>query len=115
MTVTETGQHRLKCLLPAGTAVAHGTRTSGTENGITNAANDPGLITLPDGRRLAVAVFITDSPEEEKNTREGVIARIAQAIWAEATKGLHLNQFLECIFLDGHKPMNVKPNCFAWC
>lgn len=36
------------------------------------------LVTLPDGRRLAIAVFVTDSRADD-DTREGVIARIAQA------------------------------------
>ena len=66
--------------MPAGTAVAHKTGTSGTEKGITAATNDIGIITLPDGRHLAIAVFVSDSPEDEA-TREGVIAKIAKAIW----------------------------------
>jgi beta-lactamase class A len=74
------GAKRLKGLLPAGTAVAHKTGTSGTQNGVTAATNDIGIITLPNGRHLAVAVFVSDSPADE-GTREGVIARIAKAIW----------------------------------
>jgi hypothetical protein len=42
-----------------------------------------GLITLPDGRKLAVAVLVTDSRANEA-TREGVIARIARAAYDEA-------------------------------
>jgi hypothetical protein len=42
-----------------------------------------GLITLPCGQQLAVAVLIEDSPESE-DAREGVIAEITRAIWAEA-------------------------------
>jgi beta-lactamase class A len=41
------------------------------------------LASLPDGRRLAIAVFVTDSRADE-NTRESVIARIAQATYKEA-------------------------------
>jgi len=48
--------------------------------GITAATNDIGIITLPNGRHLAIAVFVSDSPTDEV-TREGVIARIAKAIW----------------------------------
>ncbi len=40
--------------------------------------DDIGLITLPDGRRLAIAVFVTDARADEA-TREGVIARIGRA------------------------------------
>jgi hypothetical protein len=42
-----------------------------------------GLITLADGRKLAIAVLVTDSPADEA-TREGVIARIARAAYDEA-------------------------------
>jgi beta-lactamase class A len=80
MTQTGTGPHRIKGLLPAGTIVAHKTGTSGTVNGLSRATNDVGLITLPDGRHLAVAVFVSDSTADEA-TREGVIARTAQAAW----------------------------------
>jgi len=74
------GAKRLKGRLPVGTIVAHKTGTSGTEKGITAATNDIGIITLPNGRHLAIAVFVSDSPADEA-TREGVIARIARAVW----------------------------------
>lgn len=74
------GPRRIKGMLPAGTVVAHKTGTSGTVNGLTRATNDVGLVTLPDGRHLAVAIFVSDTKADEK-TREGVIARIARAAW----------------------------------
>jgi beta-lactamase class A len=77
---TPRGAKRLKGLLPAGTVVAHKPGTSGSRHGVTAATNDIGLITLPDGRHLAIAVFVTDSPADEK-TREEVIAKIARAAW----------------------------------
>jgi beta-lactamase class A len=80
MTDTEIGPHRIKGLLPPGTQVAHKTGTDGTTNGLTRATNDIGLMTLPDGRHLAVAVFVADSKEDEA-TREAVIAKIAFACW----------------------------------
>ena len=80
MTESRPGAKRLKGLLPAGTIVAHKTGTSGTENGITAATNDIGIITLPNGRHLAIAVFVADSAADEA-TREGVIAKIAKAVW----------------------------------
>jgi beta-lactamase class A len=73
------GAKRLKGLLPAGTTVAHKTGTSGAEKGITAATNDIGIITLPNGRHLAIAVFVSDSPADEA-TREGVIAKISKSI-----------------------------------
>jgi beta-lactamase class A len=83
MTEAVTGPGRLRAGLPPGTVLAHKTGSSGTHGGITAATNDIGLITLPDGRRLAIAVFVTDSRADE-NTREAVIARIARVVYKEA-------------------------------
>jgi len=47
----QTGKNRMRALLPFGTPVEHKT---GTLDGLTT---DVGFITLPDGRRLAVALF----------------------------------------------------------
>jgi beta-lactamase class A len=80
MTAAETGPRRLKGRLPEGTRVAHKTGTSGTFQGLTRATNDIGLVSLPDGRHLAVAVFVSDSRAGE-SAREGVIAGIARAAW----------------------------------
>ena len=74
------GPKRLKGQLSVGTVVAHKTGTGGTRNGLTSATNDIGIITLPDGRHLAVAVFIADS-KANLATREAVIAGIAKALW----------------------------------
>jgi beta-lactamase class A len=80
MTETPTSARRLKGRLPAGTVVAHKTGTSGTFRGLTRTTNDVGLITLPNGRHLAIAVFVSDSTADDA-VREGVIASIAQAAW----------------------------------
>lgn len=80
MTETETGLNRLKGRLPAGTVVAHKTGTSGTTDGVTAATNDVGLITLPSGRHIAIAVFVSDA-KADQTTREEVIAKIAQTVW----------------------------------
>lgn len=79
------GAKRLKSLMPKGTVVAHKTGTGGTQNGITGATNDIGIIFLPNGNHLAIAVFVSDSPADEK-TREAVIAKIAKACWDKWTK-----------------------------
>ena len=78
MTESPTGPNRLKGLLPNGTPVAHKTGTSGSRNGIQAATNDIGIITLPNGHHMLIAVFVGDSKADEK-TRESVIARIAKA------------------------------------
>jgi beta-lactamase class A len=80
MTETPTGPKRLKALLPKTAVVAHKTGTGGTKDGIASATNDIGLIPLPNGRHLAIAVFVSDS-KVDLETRERVIAQIAKAIW----------------------------------
>ncbi len=49
-----------------------------------NATNDIALITLPDGRKLAIAVLVADA-RAPFPVRERVIAQIAQAIDTAAT------------------------------
>ena len=80
MTETPTGPQRLKGLLPKTAVVAHKTGTSGASKGVFAATNDIGLVTLPNGRHLAIAVFVSDSPADLV-TREQVIAQIAKAVW----------------------------------
>ena len=79
---TSSGLQRIKGELPSGTVVMHRTGTSGTVGGVTYATNDIGLITLPDGRRLAIAIFVTNSTADDA-TRDAVIARIAKAAYEE--------------------------------
>lgn len=77
------GPKRMKGLLPANTPVAHKTGSSGVELGMIAATNDVGLVTLPNGRRLALAVFVIDA-HADQDTCEHVIAAIAKAVYEEA-------------------------------
>ncbi len=72
-----TGAQRIKGGLPPGTPVAHKTGMSDTRDGKTDATNDVGLITMPDGHRIAVAIFVRASPADLV-TRERAIARLAR-------------------------------------
>ena len=74
------GPRRIKGLLPPGTIVAHKTGTDGTRSGKTAATNDIGIVTLPDGRHLAIAVFVKDSTAGPA-ARESTIAKAAKAAW----------------------------------
>ena len=74
---------RIKAGVPVGVTVMHKSGTSDVTNGLAHATNDIGLITMPDGRRLALAIFITDSRADDK-TRDTVIAEIARAIYDAA-------------------------------
>jgi beta-lactamase class A len=79
MLETTTGPKRLKGLLPADMPVAHKTGTSPTNDaGLSPATNDVGIITLPNGKHLAISVFVCNSTDDEA-TREGIIAKIAKA------------------------------------
>ncbi len=82
------GPQRIKGLLPPGTPVAHKTGSSGEEFGMIPATNDVGLITLPDGRRLAIAVFVADAHTDQAAC-EAVIARIARAVYDTAVAKVH--------------------------
>lgn len=72
-----TGPNRIKGGLPTGTPVAHKTGMSDTRDGKTDATNDVGLVTLPNGHRIAIAVFVHASPADLA-TRERVIAQLAR-------------------------------------
>jgi len=74
MSRTRTGNGRLKGLLPRGTPVAHKTGTIG------GVANDVGFITLPDGRRVAIAVF-TESSTTPEADRDRAIAEISRTLY----------------------------------
>ena len=65
------------------TWLSHKTGTGGTRNGITSATNYVGITTLPDGRHLAVAAFVSDSAAND-DTRDAIIARLAKAAWDRA-------------------------------
>jgi beta-lactamase class A len=72
----QTGDGRLKGLLPSGTPVAHKTGT--WPDGVTN---DAGYITLPDGAgHIAIAIFIKSSRRETPDS-ERVIAHIARTVY----------------------------------
>jgi beta-lactamase class A len=79
ITETPTGPKRIKGLLPPGTVVAHKTGT-GLSRGLTRAVNDIGFVTLPNGKRLAIAVFVSDT-KSGPEACEAMIAEISRAAW----------------------------------
>ena len=62
-----TGSNRMKAFLPFGTPVEHKT---GTLDGLTT---DVGFITLPDGRRLAVAFFARGGVDRPRSIAEAAL------------------------------------------
>lgn len=69
-----TGKRRIPALLPEGAFVAHKTGT------LNNTSSDVGILRTPDGRAMAVAIYVTG--QGGKLQREARIASIAQAIYA---------------------------------
>jgi beta-lactamase class A len=69
MAECETGKNRIKALLP-GVPVEHKT---GTLNGL---SDDVGFITMPDGHRIAIAIFTRGGTD-----RPRTIAETARAIY----------------------------------
>jgi beta-lactamase class A len=89
MEESPTGPRRIKGLLPKGTVVAHKTGSSGAdEKGMVAATNDVGVVTLPGGRHVVIAVFVSDAAAEEKAC-EDVIAKIARVVWDLYASGPH--------------------------
>src|SRR5512132_330311 len=76
----KTAPDRLPALLPKGTPVARKTGTGGTSRGVNVAVNDVGVIRLPNGDNVAIAVLIGGSRESMDRT-ERVIARIARTVF----------------------------------
>jgi beta-lactamase class A len=70
MAQCQTGKNRMKAMLPFGTPVEHKT---GTLDGL---ADDVGFITMPDGRRVAVAIFTRGGTD-----RPNTIAQTARTIY----------------------------------
>lgn len=79
MRASKPGKDRIRGMLEDA-PVAHKTGTSGTRNGITAATNDIGIVTTPKGRHFAIAVFVSDSPADEK-MREATIAKVSKVFW----------------------------------
>jgi len=81
MTDSENPADRIKGLLPAQAIVTHKTGTSNTNaQGLTAATNDVGIISLPNGRHIALVVYVSDF---KGGTARGahLIAIFAKAVW----------------------------------
>ena len=74
MAAAETGLRRIRGKLPPGVAAGDKTGTGAT------ATNDIGLVTLPDGSHLSIAVLLTGSPLPLPR-QEDVIADLARAAY----------------------------------
>jgi beta-lactamase class A len=79
MTASQTGPQRLRAALPEGATLAHKTGTGPTLLGVCTAVNDIGIVTLPDGTRVAIAVLYSGSTAPAAD-REAVLADVGRAV-----------------------------------
>lgn len=84
MAEAPTGAQRLRAGLPADAKFAHKTGTGPTVEGVNSATNDIGIVTFPNGTKVAVAVYLAGSTAPMAE-REAIHARIAAAL-AEAVR-----------------------------
>lgn len=76
----------MKAGLPMGTELAHRTGISGTnDNNLRAAMNDIGIIKLPNGKHLALGIYLKDISETRENT-EKLIADLTRIIWNHFNK-----------------------------
>ena len=68
-----TGKKRIPALMPEGLVIAHKTGT------LSNTASDIGIISMPDGRAIALAIYVTG--QGGKANRDWRIAEIARSIY----------------------------------
>jgi beta-lactamase class A len=78
---TSTGLNKMVEQLPKNTPVARKTGSSGKNDaGLTGAENEIGIITLPNGKHYALAVFVSNSTETDTiNCR--MISDISREVW----------------------------------
>ncbi|MDG6079114.1 serine hydrolase [Erythrobacter litoralis] len=72
MSRTRTGKRRIPALMPAGVRVSHKTGS------LNNTSSDIGILEMPDGRAVAVAIYVTG--QGTRLNREAKIAQIARAL-----------------------------------
>lgn len=78
---TSTGNDKLKAGLPEDAVLGHKTGSSGrNKEGIKAGDNDMGFVRLPDGRQYSIAVFVSDSKEDDK-TNAAIIAGISRKVY----------------------------------
>jgi len=68
-----TGSRRIRGMLPAGTPVAHKTGT------LAGVSDDVGIVTLPNGNHLAVAIFARGMRSDAERDRS--IAQLARLLY----------------------------------
>ena len=81
MSRCQTGRTRIRALLPEGTLVAHKTGTLWAQT------SDVGIIRLPDGRNVALAVYVTGQGSHASQAQ--TIAQVARTVYDSFTAGVY--------------------------
>ncbi len=81
MSRCQTGKTRIRALLPEGTLVAHKTGTLWAQT------SDVGIIRLPDGRNVALAVYVTGQSSHAAQAQ--TIAQVARTVYDSFTAGVY--------------------------
>ncbi len=77
---TSTCLDRLRNSLPKNATLANKTGTSFTKDGLTAATNDSGIVTLANGKKYVIVVFVSDSKENEE-TNEKIISDTSKKVF----------------------------------
>lgn len=86
MLSTSTGLNKLVEQLPKNTPIARKTGASGkNESGLTGAENEIAIVTLPNGKHYAIAVFVSNSTESNVVNCK-IISDISKAVWDDFSK-----------------------------
>lgn len=81
MLSTSTGMNKIVEQLPKNTPVVRKTGASGKNDaGLTGAENEIAIITLPNGKHYAIALFVSNSTESDA-TNCKMISDISKAVW----------------------------------
>jgi len=83
---TSTGLNKIVEQLPKSAKVAHKTGSSGKNDaGLTGAENDIAIITLPNGKTFAIAIFVSDSTESYDDTCK-LISDVSKVVYESLSK-----------------------------
>lgn len=83
---TQTGLNKMIEQLPKNTPVARKTGASGkNKDGLTGAENEIGIVTLPNGKHYAIALFVSNSTETDAVNCK-VISDISKTVWDHFNK-----------------------------
>lgn len=83
---TKTGLNKMVEQLPENTPVARKTGASGkNKDGVTGAENEIGIVTLPNGKHYAIALFVSNSTETDAVNCK-IISDISKTVWDHFNK-----------------------------